>query len=110
MSDQETLFKLDTGAGVTAVCEETYGLLGKPTLNSLDKVLYGPSRYPLCVLGQFNCDLSYKESVRQLVFVVEGLMSNLLGLPVIIALDLVARLDTATDSLTDLGVQDQTQA
>ena len=60
VSDQETLFKLDTGAGVTAVCEETYGLLGKPTLNSPDKVLHGPSRYPLCVLGQFNCDLSYK--------------------------------------------------
>ena len=51
-----------------------------------------------------------RESIRQLIFIVEGLMSNLLGLPVIIALDLVARLDAATDSLTDLGVRGQTQA
>ena len=102
MSDQETLFKLDTGAEVTAVSEETYEKLGKPTLNAPGKMLYGPSRHPLRVLGQFHCDLSHKrKSTTQPVFVVEGLKSNLLGLPAIVALSLAARLDTVADLTTD---------
>ena len=51
---QETRFKLDTGAEVSAISEKTYQQLRKPTLTLPGKVLCGPSRIPLKVLGQFK--------------------------------------------------------
>ena len=85
---KETTFKLDTGAEVTAVTQETVS----------DEALYGPSRHPLGVLEKFKGDLTYGGKItQQEVFVVEGLKNNLMGLPAITALKLAARLDyTAT--------------
>ena len=61
--------------------------------------LYGPGQYPLRVLGQFNGKVSYngKESIET-IFVVAGLRTNLLGLPVIIALKLIARVEAVSVS------------
>ena len=55
------------------------------------KKLFGPARTPLEVMGQFQGDLKYhgKES-KQTVYVVKGLKTNLLGLPAIMDLNLVA--------------------
>ena len=53
LNEQETRFKLDTGAEVTAICEQSYLSLQKPQLSAPEKVLYGPSRQPLNTLGQF---------------------------------------------------------
>lgn len=86
-------FKLDTGAGVTAVTEETYQALGNRQLGKATRMLFGPAKQELEVLGQFTDRLAHKQvsSVEE-VYVVRGLKSNLLGLPAITALHLVERL------------------
>ena len=101
LNKQQTLFKLDTGAEVTAISGSTHQSLGKPTLDTPDKTLYGPSRLPLPVLGQFKRTFTHKgRQSQQQVFVVDGLKSNLLGLPAITALHLTARIETAEHSET----------
>ena len=45
-------FKVDTGAEVTALTEEALSQLGAIQLKSPSKVLCGPDRTPLKVLGQ----------------------------------------------------------
>jgi len=92
-----TLFKLDTGAEVTAVSDNFFrtctAQLQKPS-----QLLYGPGRYPIQVMGQFTVTLQYKDrSSQQTIFVIKGLKTNLLGLPAITALKLAARIDTITD-------------
>ena len=93
--NEKVTFKLDTGAEVTAVSQETYEQLrDAPPLNTPEKTLCGPSRKPLKVRGQCQMQLTLKvASSKQQVFVVEGLKSNLLGLPAITALHLARRLD-----------------
>ena len=100
LNDQETNFKLDTGAEVTAISEEAYRNIRKPHLTAPEKTLYGPSRQPLKTLGQFWGNFSHKgKTVQQQVFVVDGLKTNLLGLPAISALGLAIRVDaTETDT------------
>ena len=96
--DTETLFKLDTGEEATAVSQECYQALGEPRLSNPCKILYGPGKQPLDVVGQLETTLYHKgKSSKQLIFVVRGLKTNLVGLPVIIALNLAARLDATTD-------------
>ena len=108
IGDQETLFKLDTGAEVTAVSQESWQLLGKPPLSTSDKQLFGPARNPLQVLGQYKGHLSYKgRASTQQVFVVKGLKNNLLGLPAIRALNLVARVDETSSSETTTTFADR---
>ena len=85
-------FKLDTGAEVTAICPHTFKSLKRVTLTKPQKVLYGPGRRPLQVIGQFQEVLSYNEkSSEQRIYVVKGLRTNLLGLPAITSLNLAAR-------------------
>ena len=92
----DTVFKLDTGAEVTAVSQETHQRLGKPPLQTPEKLLCGPSGQPLPVMGQFLGQLTRKEQVsQQQVCVIKGLQTNLLGLPAITALNLAARVDSA---------------
>ena len=92
----DTVFKLDTGAEVTAVSQETHQRLGKPPLQTPEKLLCGPSGQPLPVMGQFLGQLTRKEQVsQQKVCVIKGLQTNLLGLPAITALNLAARVDSA---------------
>ena len=91
-----TVFKLDTGAEVTAVSEEV-SLTLKRTLQRPTRLLYGPSRQCLDVIGQFEETLHFKERSSLLtVYVVRGLKTNLLGLPAIISLNLASRIDTTT--------------
>ena len=86
-------FKVDTGVEITAISERNYRELKTPQLEKARRKLYGPERHPLRVIGQFNGKVSYngKESIET-IFVVAGLRTNLLDLPAIIALKLVARL------------------
>ena len=84
LNGQETHFKLDTGAEVTAISRQTLMSLGKQKLDKPEKNLYGPSRTPLQVIGQFTAKLSRGENtIMQPVYVVDGLKTNLLGLPAI---------------------------
>ena len=98
-------FKLDTGAEVTAVSQETYQKLpNAPQLSSPQRTLCGPSCKPLQVLGQCQMDFSHKKaSSNQQVYVVKELRSNLLGLPAIKALNLAVRLDETTTTVTPLS-------
>ena len=98
-------FKLDTGAEVTAVTEETFKLLRGIKLSKSSKSLHGPARQSLNVLGQFTGTLSHKEKLSsQIIYVIRGLKTNLLGLPAIISLGLVCRLNEVTcDSQTILA-------
>ena len=65
-----TVFKLDTGAEVTAVSEEV-SLTLKRTLQRPTRLLYGPSRQCLDVIGQFEETLHFKErSSPQTVYIV----------------------------------------
>ena len=89
---KEVSFKLDTGAEVTAISEQTFQRLGGVRLLTATKVLYGPARHTLDVLGQFTTTLRHGDhSTAQSVFVVRGLKNNLLGLPAIVSLQLIQR-------------------
>ena len=102
--ERHNLFQQDTGAEVTATTSDSNHLLRKPQLNAADKILCGPSRHPLGVLGKFECDLVSKTKVtRQEVFVVKGLKHNLLGLPAITALNLASRVDCTMSTNTTHG-------
>ena len=83
-------FKLDTGAAVTAISEETYHRLPSVQLQTPSKILSGPANQKLIVLGQFTSSLSNENNTsRQEIFVAQGLRHNLLGLPAITALQLM---------------------
>ena len=103
LNGHKTLFKLDTGAEVTAISEDTYQMLKRLKMSTSHKKLYGQSQQSLNCIGQFSGKLSYKsKTVTQNVFVVCGLKNNLLGLPAITTLELAARLDeTGTRSSED---------
>ncbi len=100
LNEQETLFKMDTGAEVTAISTATHQQLGKPTLHAPDKGQYGPSRRPLQVVGQFLGKFAHKGKLsHHQVFVVQGLKTNLLlGLPAITALQLISARVDVTES------------
>lgn len=87
-------FKLDTGAEVTVISDSTLKTLGPLPLQTPSKVLYGPTRQSLKVLGQFSGMLEHgTHRSTQTVFVVQDLKTNLLGLPAITALKLLQRVD-----------------
>ena len=61
-----------------------------PKLLCPGKILCGPSKQPLDVLGRNAVQLRY--SIRHHVYIVQSLNQNLLGLPVILALNIISRL------------------
>ena len=78
-------FKLDTGAEVTTISDDSYRQDGLPKLSKPSKVLYGPARQKLDAVGQFTATLEHKRSnSEQVVFVLKVLRNNLLGLFAII--------------------------
>ena len=104
LNGMDTQFKLDTGAEVTAVSEWTYKSLGlKGRLQAPSKALYGPSNKSLRVLDQFEGELRYKErSSREVIFIARGLKNDLLGLPALMALQLVQKLEATYSSPSDV--------
>ena len=97
---KDIAFKVDTGAAVTAISKECHELLGKPELYKPTKCLQGPDSQSLNVVGQFEETISHNcKSSRQHIFVIDNLRvnCNLLGLPCIIALNLVSRIDSTAD-------------
>ena len=86
-------FKVDTGAAVTAISEETYKMLQQPELYSSPKALCGPAQQNLQVLGTFSeCIAHQDRSASVELYVIKGLKNNLLGLPAITELHLMERL------------------
>ncbi len=95
LGEKPVEFKIDTGAAVTAITEETYEAIQRPSLTPSLKTLCGPADQNLKVLGLFTGQLTFQENMVQgELYVVKGLKSNLLGLPSITDLHLVERLCT----------------
>ena len=104
LNNVPTEVKLDTGAEVTAISKETYQKLGSPQLASPTKSLYGPSRLPLKTLGSLQCKVAYKDvTATQSIYVIDGLKTNLLGLPAIEALQLAVRVASVTKADSGLS-------
>ena len=95
VNGKATLFKIDMGAEVSAVTEQTFNSISPSIhLRKPSKVLHGPNRLPLDTLGSATVSLVHNDkSTTQDVFVIPQLTHNLLGLPAITALDLVTRVD-----------------
>ena len=99
LQGMNTHFKMDTGAEVTAISERIFHSLKGVTLTKLNKILHGPTRQPMKVLGQFTGTLSSKDKrVSEPVYVIQGLRTNLLGLPAITALKLVSRINATSST------------
>ena len=91
LEGKEMTFKLDTGAEVTAISDSTFHHhLKHQELTKPTKILFGPSRRPLQVLGQFEGKLKHKSTTAtRRIYVVKGVKTDLLSLPAI-------RVDTNT--------------
>ena len=99
LANQTLEFKIDTGAEVTAISDAAFRALKGLKLDRPKKMLYGPARTLLKVIGQFEGELFYRgKTTRQKVYVVNGLRTNLLGLPAILALKLVAKLEETVEA------------
>ena len=87
-------FVIDTGAEVSAMSKDIYEAIGKPQLDKPTKVLCGPGRQTLDVLGCCTVKISYKQqSIHQPVYVIRKLTNNLLGLPAITALNILTQVN-----------------
>ena len=94
INGQPVMFKLDTGAEVTAVTQETMTRVGNVVLKPATKSLCGPDRKPLKVLGKLTVTLSSTHhKCDQEVYVLQQLKHNLLGLLAIQQLHLLARVN-----------------
>ena len=93
LEGKQMSFKLDTGAEVSAISDIAYKTLGNITLKKPAKILVGPTKNALKVLGQFVDTFQIGEKTStETVFVVSGLKSNLLGLPAIKSLQLLQKI------------------
>ena len=96
--------KLDTGADITAIPEAVYHRLlrSSPTLVWPDRVLRGPDKRQLPVLGSFRTSLTVTLTEDRLpcyrVYIVQGLQQPLLGHPEIRALGLLTQTDAINAS------------
>ena len=94
IANKEVPFKIDTGAEVTAISEDTYHTLRDIPLEKPSKVIYGPSRQRLQVVGQIELEITLQDKrSTQHVFVIRNMKVNLLGLPAIVALGVLKRVD-----------------
>ena len=106
LNQQQFTFKLDTGAEVTAISHTVYERLPNVKLQQSSRSLVGPTRQKLEVLGQFSGTLSTNQCTsKQTIFVVKNLRSNLLGLPAILALNLVVRVAEVSEDYSSVIMQ-----
>ena len=61
LSGQETEFKLDMGAEVTAISDQTFQGIAGCQLTAPSKKLYGPARNALEVISKFEGTIAYQE-------------------------------------------------
>ena len=75
-------------------------LLPNVVLQKPRKALQGPAKQCQEVLGQFQATLAHRHKTStQMLYVVQGLKTNLLGLPAITSLNLLCRMDTVACDL-----------
>ena len=82
VNGKEVVFKIDTGAEVTAISKDVYKAIGHPKLQRPNKVLCVPNKQPLNVLGCIAVHLVYEQrSLRHHVYVIDSLNQNLVSCP-----------------------------
>lgn len=92
VNGHEVPFKVDTGAEVTMISEDLWTSLPLNELKPPTKRLHGPDSKPLEVTGELCATLQYRgRQCIQPIFVVKHLQHNLLGLPAIQALHVLAQ-------------------
>ena len=93
VNGQSMNFKVDTGAEVSVITEDTMNCLTQET-QSTTKRLITANKTPLDVKCEFTACLSFSNrSVEQTVYVVKGIQNNLLGLPAIKALEMLTKVE-----------------
>ena len=103
LGNKVIMFKLDTGAEVTAISEQEFQTMKDISLEKPSKVLYGPAHQALDVCGQFTATLVHQQhSSSQTVFVVQELKTNLLGLPAITSLQLLKKVNATYTGVEDI--------
>ena len=94
VNGEDVCFKIDTRAGVSAISKDVFEAIGRPSLWKPTKILCGPYKTALDVLGCATVQLSYKElSIKHHVYVIQCLSNNLLGLPAITTLNVLVKVD-----------------
>lgn len=97
--DKTITFKLDTGADVSVVPQTVFNNIfstaQQPHLLKAEKPLLGPGQVPLHVLGFSRLQLRRgAKETEEKVYVVKNLSMPLRGLPAIVALGLLQRVDS----------------
>lgn len=106
LNGEETVFKLDCGATVTAIPSSTFSIKKHGILQPPGKVLCGPGNHRLKVKGRFKGKLSFeKRATEQHIYVVEGLCKPLLGLPALKTLTLIQRVYAVQAQQEDFKAQ-----
>lgn len=94
LNDKDVCFKIDTGAEVSAIPTDVFEAIGQPTLQKPTKMLCGPDKSPLKVLGCATVQLTHKQTtITHRIYVIQHLSNNLLGLPAITALSILVKID-----------------
>ena len=92
-------FRIDSGADVTVISNETFDLINKTKLFPCEQILTGPQSDNLVVTGKFNAKLETDNFVsEQCVYVVEKLKQSLLGWPAIKALNIFSNVNSVVDA------------
>jgi len=101
IGDKLILFKVDTGAKVTVLSEETWKNLkmAEPLLQP-DTFLCGPDYTRLTVLGKLLLTVTLnKVSCEQPVYVVKNITKNLLGFPAVKASSLLSHVESVNKNI-----------
>ena len=94
MNGKNVCFKIDTGAEVSAISTDVFEAIGRPNFQKSTKTLCGPDRSPLKVQGCTTVRLTYKHiSIKHCSYVIQHLSNNLLGLPAIMAQNILTKVD-----------------
>ena len=79
---------------MSAISTDVFEAIGQPNLQKPTKILCGPDKSPLKVLGCATVQLTYKQTtIKHHVYVIQHLSNNLLGLPAITALNVLTKID-----------------
>lgn len=100
LNGQQTTFKLDTGADVTAIPAKVYLKKQLGPLTTATKRLFRPGNSALQLKGQFNGTIKYKEqTTEQPMFVIQRLATPLLGMQALEALQLAYTVDNINEQI-----------
>ena len=99
MGQEQIKFKLDSGADVTVIPENTYkSLQAKEQLEPTNKVLLGPCNYKMKCLGKYTTKLSTdKKATQEDIYVIRELERPLLGRRAAESLNLINRVDSIAE-------------